>query len=93
MSSLVNIASGWYNYLNTTSYTRKLMRYRLNICDTCPSKVQLNKLGQIVIKAINEEGNLYKCKECGCPLAAKTASLNEKCPLEKWSIAGTESYY
>jgi hypothetical protein len=93
MISLVDIASGWYNYLNATPYVKKLIGQRLAICDSCPSKQQLTKMGQILVKSVNEEGNLFKCKECGCPLAAKTASLKSSCPLGKWSIAGTESYY
>ena len=93
MSSLRNIAEGWYNFINATAYTKRLMQSRLEICDTCPSKEQLSSIGEKIVKTINEEGNLFKCKECGCPLAAKTANLKEKCPLGKWSISGTESYY
>ena len=93
MSSLSNIATGWYNYINASSYIKGLMNSRLDICDSCPSKVQLSAVGQMIVKGINKEGNLFKCKECSCPLAAKTANPKEKCPLHKWSIAGTESYY
>jgi len=26
------------------------------------------------------------CKKCGCPLAAKTRSLESTCPLKKWPL-------
>ena len=93
MSSLVNIAQGWYNYATASGYNKSLMESRLAICDKCPSKKQLNQLGEVIIRAFNVEGSLFKCGECNCPLAAKTAALNEKCPLGKWDIAGTESLY
>lgn len=30
------------------------------------------------------------CKECGCPLKAKTACLHCQCPLNKWLIQLTK---
>lgn len=93
MSKLTNIAEGWYNYLVGAAYTRKLMRSRLAICDDCPSKAQVSKLGQVLAKGLNLEDSTYMCKKCSCPLGAKTAATKETCPLGKWGIAGTENFY
>jgi len=93
VSSLIDIAKGWYNYVASTPYTKRLMEYRLDICDKCPKKEQLSEVGMKIVTAINKEGSLYRCGECKCPLAAKTANPKETCPLEKWRIAGTESLY
>lgn len=90
---LQNIAEGWYNYIASSKYTQRLMKSRLDICDTCSKKEQLSPIGKKIVSAINEEGSLFRCGECKCPLAAKTASPSESCPLGKWSIAGTESIY
>lgn len=90
---LINIAEGWHNYIMSSKYTQKLMKSRLDICDECPKKEQLSFIGQKIVGAINKEGSLYRCGHCKCPLAAKTASVNESCPLGKWGIAGTESMY
>ncbi len=91
--NLSNIAEGWYNYLNSTPYIKRLMRSRLDICDACPEKVQVSKLGQILAKFTNLEDSTYMCKKCSCPLGAKTAATKETCPSGKWGIAGTENFY
>lgn len=91
--NLSNIAEGWFNYIQGSAYIRKLMRGRLDICDKCPSKVQVSRLGQVLATNLNMPENMFKCKECSCPLGAKTSATEEKCPLGKWDIAGTEDYY
>jgi hypothetical protein len=81
---LISIAKGWYNFINGTEEVKSLMQLRLNICDTCPDKVQLTTAGQKLIQAVNKEGSIYKCRLCTCPLAAKTNSPDEGCPAGKW---------
>lgn len=54
----------------------KAQEERLSICKDCPmnsSKGEIKKLS--------------KCKECGCFLKAKAASLSSECPLGKWLAA------
>lgn len=91
--NLVNIAEGWFNYIKGTPYIRKLMRSRLEICDKCPEKVEVSKLGQILAGGFNLQDSMYKCKKCSCPIGPKAAATEEKCPLGKWGVAGTEDYY
>lgn len=69
------------------------MKNRLSVCDVCPSKVEVSALGQILSKALNLPDSAFMCKECHCPLGAKTSATREKCPLGKWDIAGTENFY
>lgn len=89
---LSNIAEGWANFLNADEYIKNLMQERLEECDKCPSKVQLSKLGRMVMETLNHPESLYRCKDCGCPLGPKTASPGEECPRRKWGIAGTGYY-
>jgi len=81
LQSLTNIAEGWYDFIQGTPYTKELMKYRLNICDTCPEKKQLSSLGQFIVSTVNNEASLFKCGKCSCPLASKTAGPRSKCPL------------
>lgn len=90
MSTLFNIATGWYNYIEGSQYTKDLMKYRLEKCDTCPFKKQLSAAGQLLVTSINHEGSLFKCEKCGCPLAAATAAPKKECPIGRWGMAGTE---
>lgn len=93
LDNLINIAEGWYNFLNADFHTQQMMKYRLNICDNCPNKVQMSPLGKKIITSIHEEGSTYRCKKCACPLSTKTASPKAKCPEGKWGVAGTEGMY
>lgn len=93
MISLVNIARGWFNYIAGDPFTKLLMGKRLAICDGCEEKVEISELGKILIKAINEEGSTFQCRKCGCPLAGKTASPMEECPLKKWGKSEEQSYF
>jgi hypothetical protein len=88
---LVNIAQGWFNY--ATSSNKELVKERLAICDTCPFKQQLTTLGKLVVTTVNQQGNVFKCEVCGCPLAAKTTNKKEECPKGKWKKVEEESFY
>lgn len=89
--NLTKIAESWYDFSTADEYTKQLMAFRLRICDACPEKVQMSKVGQILVQFINEEASLYKCNKCQCPLAAKTAGAENTCPLGKWGMAGSET--
>lgn len=95
MINLLDIASGWYSFINATPYTKKLMKYRLSICETCPNKVILDPVTKFIVKKIDSTTVLCKCKLCKCPLSALTANLKSECKIGKWGIAGTEetNYY
>jgi len=84
MSSLTEIAKAWYSFIQQTPEIQELAQRRLAICDLCPSKVQIGSTGQLILNAINENSSMYKCGECHCPLAGKTAGEHSRCPLNKW---------
>lgn len=90
LKALTDIAQSWYDFSKGSDYTKQLMEHRLKVCDTCENKQQLNTLGQVLVTSINQDGSLFSCGLCKCPLAAKTAGTNNTCPINKWGIAGTE---
>jgi len=91
--SLPQIAEGWRFFIEKDIHTQQLMLFRLNICNSCEFKVELNPIGKAVITTIDSTASIYKCAKCSCPLATKTASPSSACPMKKWGIAGTEAMY
>lgn len=78
-----HILEGWRNNLFPPKELRELIRKtqeeRLEICKTCPYNSTPDKI------------NMFStCKECGCPLKAKTACLHCQCPLNKWLLQLTK---
>jgi hypothetical protein len=91
MISLVNIAKGWYNVINGVN--PELALKRLEICDSCEYKTQMNSAGAVLVTALDQEASTYYCADCGCPLAAKTTVAAEKCGQGKWNAQTDQSYY
>jgi hypothetical protein len=91
MSSLVNIAKGWYNLARHQN--QELALERLAVCDTCEFKRQMNAAGALLVTMINHASSTYYCGDCGCPLAAKVSEPSEACGKNKWSAQPSESYY
>jgi hypothetical protein len=89
---LRDIAQGWVNFIIQPDDLKELGRTRLEICDSCPHKKQMNSLGAMLVGAINEQGSTYLCGLCGCPLAAKSVSSGSECPLGKWPTLDRSSY-
>lgn len=65
------ILSGWRNLLFTDEEVEKIAKERLDICNSCPSKCKL--------------GGIEICKECYCPIQAKSRSLESNCPKDLWN--------
>jgi DNA-directed RNA polymerase subunit RPC12/RpoP len=86
--NLVHIASGWYHYIKASQSTKQLMDSRLAICETCPHKVQMNHLGVVLVQSIHEEGNIYRCGICSCPLSTLTAAPAASCKDGRWKALG-----
>lgn len=84
--TLANIAQGWYNYIEGSPETKQRMYKRLQICDTCEFKVEMDAFGQAMVKSINSTASTFKCGKCNCPLAGATASPHKKCPENLWPI-------
>ena len=89
----LKIIKSWYDFATADEATKNLMVTRLAVCESCPFKQQMSETGQFIIRTINEEGSVYSCEKCGCPLSAKTANPKNSCPIGKWSAINKESFY
>lgn len=68
--NIYNIIEGWLNRFRTIPPAQKaLFDDRFKIC-------QSNECGKL---------KLGICTACGCPVKAKTKSLNEECPENMWN--------
>ena len=71
IDKLKQIKDAWIRSNNPTEDEQALADYRMNICNSCPNKLDIM--------------NLSICSACGCPLSKKVFSdENENCPLNKW---------
>lgn len=77
------IASGWKNYIFPSEKHQELAKVRAEICAQCPSAKKGTWTEALPDKTLKKVKGM-KCKECGCPLSAKTRSVDSKCPLKKW---------
>jgi hypothetical protein len=79
------IIEGWRNNLLPKESMKEIIAeakgYRLNICNNCPKHSKFHNT------PLRPDAH---CTECGCTLAAKTACLSCKCPLDKWQAYITE---
>ena len=93
-ASLLQIVSSWFAFSQGEPYTKALMRKRLAICDTCTNKEALSSTGEVLLKVLTDDEDLfYRCGVCKCPLAGLTAGSTNQCPIGKWKRAGEESYF
>ena len=88
------VISGWLNYIkenvgNLPEEDVKIILDRRIICSTCPFN-SLNAKESPEYKELFGEHYSTKrpeehCSVCSCPLAAKTASLDDSCGLEDYN--------
>ena len=72
---LKKIFTAWVTSLKPTDKEKELAEKRLEICNSCPSKIETFK---------NHEWS-FRCGECGCPIKRKIFTMeNDACPLNKW---------
>jgi len=81
MIPIINILTGWKNYLDKSEVVEKVAKERAAICAVCPFAKQ-GKLLTFVKDTLTEVQGAY-CSECGCPLSAKIRS-HDICPKLKW---------
>jgi len=80
------IATAWFNTIVHTDEQKKLADKRLEVCFSCPKKLEI----------INGTNWMLKCGACGCPLKAKVYTKktfldkNGSCPLSKWKEIESE---
>jgi hypothetical protein len=91
---LIEIAKAWHKVItgNITEEEKRLATERLEACDKCSYKIQLDSVGAFVVAHLNSPDNTFYCGECGCPLAAKVVST-KLCGLKKWPEQQTEDYF
>lgn len=70
-----NIVEGYSNLIFTKEEIEELSKERMEICNTCTSRM-------VLVRVNNVEH--YKCGECNCPLAAATRAPGKPCDLGKW---------
>lgn len=74
MSKAGEIVEGWTNLVFKKEAVERIAKSRINICNTCPHHSKLHETTRID----------DHCTACGCPLAAKTRSLQSECPKGLW---------
>lgn len=78
MSKLGEITEGWKNNLTPESMLDprilEVAKIRMAICQEC-------EFISTKHKTIRPD---VHCTDCGCPLYAKTKSMQSACPREKW---------
>lgn len=82
MSKVLNILSGWKNYLIKNEVTEELARERMEVCMGSNVKPACEKYKMLKILNIKFMG----CEICGCPVDKKVRSTEKdnKCDLNKW---------
>lgn len=83
MSKLANILNGYKNLLIRDKTVEDLALQRLNICSSCP-QAKPSLIVTLIKGSETEEAEGAICGSCGCPLMAKTRSVSDDCPLDKW---------
>lgn len=74
LKKTIVIGEAWVNVVVPNPEVEELALKRTLICSSCKSAISFMKIN----------GNdVYKCKECSCPIVALTRS-REKCKLNKW---------
>jgi hypothetical protein len=69
------IVEGWTNLaFSSDEKIENMSRERMKICNACDL---------ISTKHKTKRPDVH-CTECGCTLAAKTRSVDSKCPINKW---------
>lgn len=88
LSKFLEIAHGWQNYISANPAVRELANRRLEECNMCPQRGEMNIVAASVIRSVGpssqESKPMYQCNNCGCPLAAKVMSPESRCPIGKW---------
>ena len=67
---LTEIIDGWTHLINRDPRVEEVALKRAQVCAKCEDA------GHVL--------GVLKCNECGCPLIAKTRSMDSKCPKGKW---------
>lgn len=75
LQKIQQIIEGYFKLVFKDPKVEKIAKYRMSVCNACPSKGHLISTNKIKL--------FEQCKECGCILSAKTRSSSE-CPLNKW---------
>jgi hypothetical protein len=91
MSKIKEISVGWFNYLTANKEVQPLSKRKADVCRACPLNYHgicsPTREGEAVVDFIYNDEQRYKgvvYNGCGCPLKAKQANPDSKCPLGKF---------
>lgn len=79
-----NVINAWGNFIINNEEANIRAKKRANICKDCVFIKEHPLLNIIKDNEIPEISGKY-CKDCGCPLSAKTRSTTE-CNLGYWQL-------
>lgn len=84
MINIIDIISGWKNFISKSEVTEEIAKERAKICATCEHAKHSTTLNAFIKDELKEvEG--YYCNDCeGCPLSAKIRTKNDIC--KKWKV-------
>lgn len=83
LDKLHNILNGFKNYIFEDKAVESLAKARAIECAKCPKAVW--GMIPMMFEDEIEEIKGLKCDWCECPLSTKLRSVDEKCPMEKWT--------
>jgi hypothetical protein len=89
VSNLKSIINGWSNLVFPSQSIENIAMLRALKCSQCPH-IEQSKFVEAIVDTVTNKSIKQKVKKgsvcglCKCPIAAKTRSLLEKCPDNRW---------
>ena len=79
-----DIVKGFAYMVVKDSKIEQMATKRAEVCSMCPHAKYNGKLNTIMVGDSAYEVKGMYCDKCGCALAAKVRSENDRCPIKKW---------
>lgn len=80
---LQKIIEGWGSYLFPDPEVEKVAKVRALRCATCDFNKDM--LDSVLPDILKPKGvTISVCTKCYCPIAQKTRSMDETCPINRW---------
>ena len=82
-SRVQRIIEGWDNYLFPDPEVEAKAKVRALRCATCDFNKDM--LDTVLPDILKPKGiTISACTKCYCPIAQKTRSMDEECPINRW---------
>ena len=80
---LQRIIEGWGNWIFPDKEVEKIAKVRALRCATCDFNKDM--LDSALPDILKPKGIIISaCTKCYCPIAQKTRSMDEECPIGRW---------